>query len=144
MSALHTDPAHGNSPYSSNSAFAGNILLISPEALLEDGFLQREDLAGAPDFKAEHCDYEAVIPYKIGLLDKAFANFQASGRQRREFEGFCSINAYWLDDFALFLALKIKRFNWQAWGDWEKGLRDRQAGPADRTERPDRAAAVEE
>ena len=120
------DPACGNSPYSSNSAYAGNILLISPEALVADGFLAQNDLKGAPQFPAERCDYEAVIPYKIKLLDRAFQNFKRDKKYLSDFEGFCSINSYWLDDFAMFAVLKIRRFNWAVWDKWDNALRDRQ------------------
>jgi 4-alpha-glucanotransferase len=123
-----TEGAFGHSPYSSYSAFAGSILLISPQLLLEDGFLTEEDLKDTPHFPAERCDYEAVVPHKISLLDRAYACFKETGRGREDFDGFCSINSYWLEDFAAFVVLKIKRFGWQVWNKWESGLRDRDPG----------------
>ena len=59
-----TDQACGNSPYSSISAYAGNTLLISPELLLDAGFLTAEDVAEVPPLPASRCDYSSVIPYK--------------------------------------------------------------------------------
>ncbi|MBU0672880.1 MAG: 4-alpha-glucanotransferase [Candidatus Margulisbacteria bacterium] len=130
-----TDMACGNSPYSSNSAFAGNILLISPQQLLEDGFLFKDDLKDAPHFPKERCDYDTVIPHKIKLLDRAYHNFKQGKKERREFEGFCSLNSYWLEDFAMFVALKVRRFNWAAWDKWDSPLRDRQPGALEEVRR---------
>ncbi len=71
---------YGDSPYQCFSAFAGNPYLISPELLLADGLLQPEDLADMPEFPKERVDFGAVIPWKIGLLDRAYARFQSRGR----------------------------------------------------------------
>ena len=70
-----TDPISGNSPYSSPSAFAGNILLISPDLLEESGFLTKEDLEGHPSFPEARCDYASVIPYKAQLFHGAYVRF---------------------------------------------------------------------
>ncbi|MGZ3535601.1 MAG: 4-alpha-glucanotransferase, partial [Thermodesulfobacteriota bacterium] len=59
-----TSPFYGNSPYSSISAFAGNTLLISPDLLLKEGFLSKEDLAPSPLFPEARCDFYEVIRYK--------------------------------------------------------------------------------
>jgi 4-alpha-glucanotransferase len=118
-----TDPIEGNSPYSSPSAFAGNPLLISPEHLINDGFLTEEDLDSPPAFAAERVDYPAVIEYKHKLLDTAFERFSRA-EDRREFEGFCSKNSHWLEDFVLFTALK-DHFSGQVWSDWQAETRDR-------------------
>ena len=59
-----TDPIYGNSPYSSNSAFAGNTLLISPEQLFEEGLLSRGDLDPIPLFPEDRCNFLDVIHYK--------------------------------------------------------------------------------
>ncbi len=120
-----TEGAFGHSPYSSYSAFAGNILLISPQLLVEEGFLTPDELRDAPHFPEGRCDYDAVVPYKIGLLDRAYQRFRAAGVGREDFEGFCSINSYWLEDFSAFIVLKIKRFNWAVWSEWEPAIRDR-------------------
>jgi 4-alpha-glucanotransferase len=112
---------YGDSPYQCFSAFAGNPLLISPERLVEDGLLAEADLAGVPDFPAEHVDYGPVIEYKFGLLGKAFARFQAQAPAalQAEFETFAAREAGWLEDFALFMALKqdpaVGATSWDAW-----------------------------
>ena len=100
---------YGNSPYQSFSAFAGNPLLVSPAALAADGLLSEADLAGAPAFSPERVDFGAVIPAKWALLHRAAERFiiAATPSQRAEFEQFRAEQAApWLDDFALFMALK--------------------------------------
>jgi 4-alpha-glucanotransferase len=69
---------YGDSPYQSFSSFAGNPYLISPENLLEEGLLHSNDLVERPEFPAGKVDFGKVIPWKIGLLDRAFIQFQQS------------------------------------------------------------------
>ena len=111
---------YGNSPYMCYSAMAGNPLLISPEKLLDEGLLAEEDFANLPGFPVEKVDFEQVVPIKIGLLKKACENFRANATpiQQREFEGFCDSKAYWLDNYALFMALKDDS-NGASWNAWE-------------------------
>ncbi|MEH1922455.1 4-alpha-glucanotransferase [Nostoc sp.] len=111
---------YGNSPYMCYSAMAGNPLLISPEKLLEEGLLSEEDFANLPGFPAEKVDFEQVVPIKNGLLKKACENFRANATpiQHKEFEGFCDSKAYWLDNYALFMALKDAN-NGASWHTWE-------------------------
>jgi 4-alpha-glucanotransferase len=118
-----TDGAHGNSPYSSVSAFAGNALLISPERLVEDGLLRADDLPSPVEPRAR-CDYDAAAAEKQRLLARAFDRFRATGRLRAEYEGFASINAHWLDDYALFVVLK-RRLGGAVWNRWPEDLRNR-------------------
>jgi 4-alpha-glucanotransferase len=118
-----TDPIEGNSPYSSPSAFAGNPLMISPERLIDDGYLAEEDLDSIPEFPEAAVDYPAVIEYKRRLLDLAFDRF-ARIRDRREFKGFLKRNSHWLEEFALFTALK-EHFAGEAWAEWPPEMRDR-------------------
>ncbi len=100
---------YGNSPYQSLSSFAGNGLLISPDGLIEDGLLQASDLAGR-SFPASAVEYEAVIPFKYQLLERAWANFAAGARPDLgpAYEQFRHEQAHWLDDYALFRALKAR------------------------------------
>ncbi|MDF5711522.1 MAG: 4-alpha-glucanotransferase [Nostoc sp. S4] len=111
--------AFGNSPYMCYSAMAGNPLIISPEKLQEDGLLTEEDFANLPTFPAEKVDFQQVVPIKMGLLKKACENFKTNATpfQQQEFSGFCDSKAYWLDNFALFMALKDVNHNsnWHAW-----------------------------
>ncbi len=118
---------YGDSPYQSLSAFAGNPMLISPEKLVEDGHLAEADLANVPLFPQERVDFGPVIPYKMGLLNRAFANFQsqAPADQRAAFANFCAGQSFWLQDFALFMALK-EAHHLAPWYDWEPEMAARQ------------------
>ena len=118
------DPAYGNSPYHSTSAFAGSSLLISPELMVRDGFLTQRDVKPIPDFPRGRVDYETVIAYKEKLFYSAYARFKKA-RDNCQYERFCSENSRWLDDFALFMALR-EQFHGQVWGDWPPEIRDRQ------------------
>jgi 4-alpha-glucanotransferase len=117
---------YGDSPYQCFSAFAGNPVLISPELLNEANLLTAEDLASVPDFPADEADYERVTGYKFDLLQRAFRRFRThdSPQIRVAFEEFCAAKAWWLDDFALFMALK-KVHGGVAWTQWEDGARMR-------------------
>jgi len=122
-------PANGNSPYSSTSAFAGNPLLISLERLADRGWLEHSDLDELPE-KVKRIDYDEVRSYKLPLLEKAATNFLASASQepKSRFERFCSENAWWLDDFVLYDALR-DRYEQRNWKEWpaELARRDGQA-----------------
>ena len=98
----------GNSPYSCLSSFAGNSLLVSPDLLIEDGLLSPSDCEEGRGFSGSAVDFDAVIAFKHRLLDQAWRNFDSSARPepRADFERFCSEEAHWLDDYALFRALK--------------------------------------
>jgi 4-alpha-glucanotransferase len=115
-----------NSPYQCLSVFAGNPLLISLEMLVKEQFLDSADLRNAPAFP-EHCvDYDAVIDFKMPLLEKSFALFEAKAApaQQDEFESFCLSKASWLDDYALYIALS-EAHGCVAWNVWEKDIRMR-------------------
>jgi 4-alpha-glucanotransferase len=103
---------YGNSPYQSLSSFAGNELLISPDGLVEDGLLRASDFKGE-SFSSSAIDYSAVIPFKRRLLEAAWTNFRAGARDdlRPAYQQFCSIQQHWLEDYALFRALKVKHNN---------------------------------
>ncbi len=99
---------YGNSPYQALSSFAGNAILISPGSLISDGLLKATD--GEADFHADVVDYEAVIPFKVRLLETAWKNFKAGERKdlQSAFDEFCAQQKHWLEDYALFRALKAK------------------------------------
>lgn len=99
----------GNSPYSALSSFAGNSLLVSPDLLIEDGLLTPRDCDEGRRFSRSAVDFDAVIAFKHRLLIQAWRNFDASARPlRAEFERFCSEETHWLEDYALFRALKAR------------------------------------
>lgn len=115
--------AHGDSPYHSPSAFAFNPLLISPEWMADDGFIEKKDLKVAGGFPESRIDYRAARQVKGGLFDKALEGFRHSSPDA-EFVRFCDQNAGWIDDFALFSALR-GHFKGNAWNRWPPKIRDR-------------------
>lgn len=111
---------YGNSPYQCFSAFAGNPLLISPDKLIEEDLLKEEDTQNIPDTNPNHVDYGQIINYKISLLRKAYENFKVISNND-EIEHFKKHNKFWLEDFALFMALK-NYHNGIEWPKWEKEI----------------------
>jgi 4-alpha-glucanotransferase len=109
----------GDSPYQSLSTFAGNTNLLSPEAMVHDGLIDQSELAGVR-LPEDHIDFEKVIQFKDRMLTKAWQNFQAGrgSSLRAGWHSFCDRHQPdWLDDFALFRALKDKNTN-RTWQDW--------------------------
>ena len=113
---------YANSPYQSLSSFAGNELLISPDWLIEEALLQPNDCE-APSVSRSAVDYNNVIPFKYRLVEKAWTNFTKAGSAelRVAFEKFRYEQAHWLDDYALFRALKI-RYNGAYYLEWPTEL----------------------
>lgn len=120
----------GNSPYLCYSAFAGNPLLINLEWLAAEGLLAQTDLENCPAFPVDRVDYDRAIAFKRPLLEKASHRFKQVATQERlkEFEQFCDHHVYWLEDYALFMALKEANGG-KSWFQWDKKLawRDPQA-----------------
>jgi len=116
---------YGDSPYQPQSSFAGNGLLISPEWLIDDGLLRPSDVESRP-FSATTVDYEAVIPFKHRVLEMASTNFRAGMRPdlQRGFAEFCAEHAHWLEDYALFRALKA-RYAGRHYLEWPADLVER-------------------
>lgn len=114
---------YGDSPYQVFSAFAGNPLLISLEQLAEEGWLSEDDWKAAPSFPAAEVDYGALIQFKLPLLCLAFDRFEAgaSASSRQAFKEFCQRHAVWLDDYALFMAVKEAHAG-VAWHEWEPSI----------------------
>jgi 4-alpha-glucanotransferase len=110
---------YGDSPYQSFSAFAGSTLLISPARLVDDGLIDSEFLSGKPDFPADRVDYGDVLEWKSGMLAYAYEHFRRNADHdlTTEFEAFAGENAYWLDDYALYRALKTSQ-DQRPWYEW--------------------------
>lgn len=115
---------YGDSPYQCFSAFGGNPLLISPELLVDRGYLSRQDIAAPPAFRTGEVDYGAVYLWKLPLLKKAASNFamSASSDDLAAFDRFCGQRAWWLDDYALFMAVKEAHGTTPVWTRWESGI----------------------
>ncbi len=111
-----TPTGYGDSPYQSFSAFAGNALLISPDKLVQHGYLDASQLVVSPLFPDDSVDFQRVVQYKFGLLRKAHQRFSQQAN-RRAFDEFCNRERAWLDDFARFAALKEANGG-VSWTDW--------------------------
>ena len=113
---------YGDSPYACYSAFAGNTLLISPERLLTEGWLSKDDV-GEIEFESDRVDFGHAYESKDKILRKAYENYQGTPDRRfnPEFQTFCEQNESWLEDYALFRALK-NNHNHAAWHEWQPGL----------------------
>jgi 4-alpha-glucanotransferase len=113
---------YGNSPYQPLSSFAGNWLLISPDALVDDGLLYTRDCEGC-SFPADKVDFNAVTAFKRGLIGAAWNNFRRGARSDvlDAYEKFQIDEARWLDDYALFRALKT-RYNGAYFVEWPSEL----------------------
>jgi 4-alpha-glucanotransferase len=113
---------YGDSPYQSLSSFAGNPLLISPDWLIEDGLVRATDDAGGSPSPMT-VDFAAVKTLKFAVLETAWTNFTAGARPdlRPQFERFGEEHAHWLDDYALFRALK-ERYGGAPYLEWPEEL----------------------
>ncbi|NNE98185.1 MAG: 4-alpha-glucanotransferase [Pyrinomonadaceae bacterium] len=118
---------YGDSPYQCFSAFAGNTNLISPEILVEEDLLTQEEIDDKPEFPAGKVDFGKVIEWKNGLLKKAYERFRltTSVNLRGSFETFMQQVAGWLDDYALFRAIKATQGQ-KLWLEWDKPFRLRE------------------
>ncbi len=117
---------YGDLPYQCFSAFAGNPYLVSPDLLLDEGFLTRQDLSDMPDWDDRHVDFGRLYLWKPALLEKAFRRFSADmGSVRAEFEAFRVENATWLEDYVLFMAIK-ETHGGSSWEGWPAPVRLRE------------------
>jgi len=112
-----------NSPYQSHSSFAGNPLLISPEAMVERGWLRSLDLNDSPTLPTDQVDFIGVARSKENLLRRAFQTFSLDDPGYQEF---LTASSGWLDDYALFVALKEAKGG-KAWYQWERQVVARKA-----------------
>ncbi len=109
----------GNSPYQSFSAFAGNPYFIDFDLLCKDGLLKKSDYANIDwGFDPRKVDYGRIYSERFKVLHKACEKFE----KKIEFEEFCVKNAFWLEDYALFTALKTS-FGEKPWYTWPHSLK---------------------
>jgi 4-alpha-glucanotransferase len=125
---------YGNSPYQEMSSFAGNSMVLSPGSLVLDELLAKQDCETS--FPSDVVDYDAVVPFKMRLLERAWENFKAGRRKdlRPEYDEFCTRQGHWLEDYALFRALKAK-YNGAYYLDWPEDLVQRRPGALDSARR---------
>lgn len=119
-------PGYGNSPYNCLSSAAGNVTIVSPRRLVQEGLLPEDALADVPPFRTDHVDFDAVNAWKERLLRRSWEEFERSApaEHRAGLERFESEDETreWLDEFALFMALK-RRNGGVAWWDWPRDER---------------------
>ena len=116
---------YGYSPYQSPSAFAGNPMLISLDRLLEDGLLRAQDVKVSYARNSSFVDFEHVWSFKKKCLRKAFLAFMETAAENADYQEFCEQEGYWLEDYALFCALK-REYKDKAWMEWPEALRKRE------------------
>ena len=116
---------YGDSPYAALSTFAGNPLLIDLDTLVSEGLLLSSELAAAPK-STSRVDYCAVIPFKMAMLRLAAERFlaKASAERHAKLEAFQKEHAWWLDDYALFEAVK-QAHGGKSIREWDDDLRRR-------------------
>lgn len=114
----------GQSPYQALSAFAGNPLLISLGKLVGEGLLGAADVKVPRPFQTDRVEFEAVQQFKEQCLRTAYANFKRRGAGH-DYQEFVADQAEWLDDYALFMALK-QHFSGVSWNEWPAELVSRQ------------------
>lgn len=134
---------YGDSPYQAFSAFAGNPYLIDLATLREEGLLHESDFTTIPSFSEDRVDFGLQYVWRNQMLGRAYAHYAAgdSADVRKAFEAFGREEAAWLDDYALFSALKDAHGG-LPWNAWEPGTRDREPGALD-TARASLAPAIE-
>lgn len=122
---------YGDSPYQSFSAFAGQPLFISLDDLVVDGLLTKEDLKYTPMFSDDRVDYGYVQYFKNPLFKKAYNRFVRDTKTgsknldpsiAKGFKKFCKENQEWLEDYALFMALKASQGG-VSFLEWDEELR---------------------
>jgi 4-alpha-glucanotransferase len=124
---------YGDSPYQCFSAFAGNPLLINLDSLIQRGYLSAEDLNPQPRLPRESVDFGTLILWKLPLLKRAAATFfqKANGAERADYDAYCRRHSAWLDEFALFMALK-ESHDYTMWTQWEPELALREPAALER------------
>lgn len=122
MLPIHPVDSSG-SPYQSDSAFAGNYLLIDPMQLYEEGLITEQDIKRIETDTSSKVDYSIVAKNKQDILKKAYQSFKKKG-MNVDYEQFINEHAYWLNDYSLYMAIK-EQFNGKPWSKWPKRLAKR-------------------
>lgn len=116
--------SYGDSPYQSFSSFAGNPYFIDLEYLCKDKLLTKKECESFQwGLNPKYVDYGIMYESRYALLRKVYARF--TKKEPQDFEKFCENEKQWLDDYALFMALKDANGG-QAWSNWDKSLRLRE------------------
>jgi len=111
-------------PYSAESAFANNPLLISLELLVRDGWLSAGDLGMAPEFNSDLVEFDLIKKWRLDLMAKAAKSFRInrSDLQFNQFLDYCNQNEYWLQNYSVFSVLE-KVHNNEKWINWNSNYK---------------------
>jgi 4-alpha-glucanotransferase len=115
----------GNSPYASRSTFAGNEQLLSLQLLVKEGYLTEKEIASPPPFPIDHVDYSMVEAWKLPLLKRAAQAFLDQGKKAEGYQAFCKDNAFWLEDYALFMVLYEQYRDARWFSVWDREEKNR-------------------
>lgn len=130
-------PGYGESPYSAQSAFAGSPLLVDPDGLVDAGWIEAAEVGSGPAAsRPDAIEYPAMAEHRMRLLRLAFDAWsrKVDATHRDDYLAFVAKSKGWLDDFALFRALKDAAGG-APWMAWDAGLRRREPGALDRAHR---------
>lgn len=113
---------YGDSPYQSFSTYAGNPYFIDLKTLIKEGLLTKKECK-VYDFgeQADSIDYEKIYNSRFKVLKKAFERFEKD----EAYDNFIKENAYWLDDYSLYMAIKDSKGG-ISWNEWEEALKNRE------------------
>lgn len=115
--------SYGDSPYQAYSAFAGNPYMIDLDLLVEDGLLNKDEIISVDWGDDERgVDYGKIYESRIKILKIAFSRFDVN---KKKFRIFCINEEEWLDEYALFMALK-EHFNYRPWIEWDEAIANRE------------------
>jgi 4-alpha-glucanotransferase len=114
----------GDSPYQSFSAFAGNPYFIDLDLLTKEGILNKEDYITL-NFgdNSEKVDYEKIFNNKMAVLRIAFS--KSKGKYEKNIEKFKEEHGHWLEDYALYMAVK-EEFQLKSWQQWDEDIKLRE------------------
>lgn len=114
---------YGDSPYQSFSTFAGNPYYIDLEELIKEGWLSKKDCKNCDWGDNEsYIDYEKIYRSRFKILKKAFKN--SNIKEKKEFKQFIKTNSFWLEDYALYMAIKDS-FEGKSWSEWDEDIKTR-------------------
>ena len=128
---------YGDSPYQSYSAFAGNPYFVDLDTLIEEGLLLKEEVTSIDWGNGEYVDYEKIYNNRFKVLRIAYDRFKtvlveskiklgAGLPLYKRYENFAKDNADWLEDYAMFMALKA-HYEYKSWAEWDKDIKFRTA-----------------
>ncbi len=119
--------SYGDSPYQTFSAFANNPYFIDLDILVEEGLLLKEEIIDDTSNKA-YVEYEDLYQHRFNILSKAFERFN---RKNEDYLKFLNAQAFWLDDYALFMSIKSS-YDGKSWLYWDEDVRLRKQSSLDK------------